>query len=58
MVKTYPELCRVSILVFLLDVLAQVLLTVSSRAKKFVDLHDQVQVRVLLPTSFVHMLTS
>jgi hypothetical protein len=39
-------------------VLAQVLLTVSSRAKEFVDLHDQVQVRVLLPTSFVYVLTS
>jgi len=26
--------------------------TVSSRAKEFVELHDQVQVRVLLPTTF------
>jgi len=38
--------------VFLSNVLVQTFSTVSSRAKEFVDLHDQVQVRVLLSYYF------
>jgi hypothetical protein len=50
--KTYLGLCHVSTLYSFSIRPLRSFQTVSSRAKEFVDLHDQVQVRVLPLTTF------